>query len=132
MNDALKYLAVSVASLLLFASPARAQEVPIRWDTAGRFERALTIAPGGVAELCGKLRRGAAVDWRFDADAPLDFNVHYHVGREAVYPVRMAGSATGADKFVAPKDQTYCWMWQNTLALPAALKAALHLQGKRE
>jgi hypothetical protein len=131
MNDALKYLAVSVASLLLFASPARAQEVPIRWDTAGRFERALTIAPGGVAELCGKLRRGAVVNWRFDADAPLDFNVHYHVGREAVYPVRMAGAAKSADRFVAPKDQTYCWMWQRSTVDPVTVKAILQLRQGR-
>jgi hypothetical protein len=131
MNIALKKLSLAAVAGLSLALPARAQEVPIRWDPAGRFEQALTVPPGGVAELCGKLRRGASVDWRFDADAPLDFNVHYHVGREAVYPVRMAGSATGADKFVAPKDQTYCWMWQNTLAQPAALKASLHLQGMR-
>ena len=130
MNVALKSLPLAAAALLAFALPVRAQEVPIRWDAAGRFEHALTVPPGGVAELCSKLRRGAAVDWRFGADAPLDFNVHYHVGREAVYPVRMAGAGSGSEKFVAPKDQTYCWMWQNTLAHPAALKAVLQLQGK--
>jgi hypothetical protein len=130
MNGVLKNLLLSAAALLGFASAASTQEVPIRWDAAGHFEHALTVPPGGVAELCGKLRREAVVEWRFDADAPLDFNVHYHVGREAVYPVRMAGAGSGSEKFVAPKDQTYCWMWQNTLAHPAAMRASLALQGK--
>jgi hypothetical protein len=30
------------------------------------------------------------VRWNFTAAAPVDFNIHYHVGKEAVFPVKQA------------------------------------------
>ena len=67
------------------------------WDANGRFERRLTVAPGKFAELCGHLLAGAKVEWVFRASTPLDFNVHYHVGKEVIFPSKMAAVAVAKD-----------------------------------
>lgn len=110
---------------LLAAAPLHAEVIEIRWSTEQRFEHRLTLAPGKFAELCGALAQGAEVRWAFEADAALDFNVHYHVGREVVYPERRAARPSAEGVLTAALAQDYCWMWTNRGAQPVRLDVRL-------
>ena len=115
-------LALALAALTVNAI---ADIVDIAWDTSGRFERTLNVAPGKFAELCGKLPAGLKVRWDFEASAPLDFNVHYHVGKEVVFPTKFAAVATAKDTLDTRIEQDYCWTWSNKSAAPAKFTVVL-------
>lgn len=118
-------LVMAVAALAAALGPARAEIVDIAWGQDGRFEHRFEVRPGKFAELCGKLDKGQAVRWRFDSPQPLHFNIHYHVGKEVVYPVRQSGVATAEGSLAAALDQDYCWMWTNKSAQAATLQVQL-------
>lgn len=109
----------------LSASVQGADVVAIDWGSAGSFERTLSVPAGKFAEVCGKLSAPAKVAWAFEADAPTDFNVHFHEGKQVTYPARLVGvMQAGATLLVdAPRD--YCWMWTNKTGKPAQLKLTL-------
>ena len=114
-----------VLSLAAMAPPALADIVDIAWDHEGRFERSVPVAPGKFAEICGKLPAGLKVGWNFEASAPLDFNVHYHVGKEVAFPFKLTSVVTAKDTLTTKIDQDYCWMWSNKTAASATIKVNL-------
>jgi hypothetical protein len=104
---------------------ARAELVDIVWSTAGEFERQLSIAPGKFAEVCGALKTGQSVQWRFQADRGLDFNIHFHEGNDVRYPARAGGARELQGTLAADSAQDYCWMWSNNSAAAATLRIQL-------
>ena len=106
-------------------SSARADVVDIAWNTAGRFERSLNVAPAKFAEVCGKLPAGLKVRWDFEASAPVDFNVHYHVGKAVVFASKLTAIAAAKDVLDTKIDQDYCWMWSNKSASAATVTVML-------
>ena len=111
--------------MLLAASLSGAQVVEIRWDESGVFERTVELAPGRYAELCGRLTRGLDVDWSFRSGQPLDFNIHYHVGKDVVFPAKQAGAASLNGGLQVVVEQDYCWMWENKSSAPATVDVVL-------
>lgn len=117
-----------VVLLLLFvlAGSVRAEGViDIAWDAQGRFAQEQPIEPGKFAEICGKLKKGEAIAWRYDGSAALDFNIHYHVDKTVIYPVRKPTAKAARGQLRAALDQDYCWMWTNKGAQSVVLKVAL-------
>jgi len=47
--------------------------------------------------------------------------VHYHVGKEAVFPFKLSGVAKASDTLDTKIEQDYCWMWSNKSARHAKL-----------
>ena len=115
-------LAVAVAAM---APSARAELVNIVWDASGRFETETKVAPGKFAEVCGPLAKDQTVAWSFKADRPMNFNVHYHVGKQVVYPAKQDAAAEAKGELDATLAQDYCWMWTNQGDSPAALRLTL-------
>jgi hypothetical protein len=115
-----------IASILLaVAAPAaHAELVEIVWSGSGAFTQQKRIAAGKFVEVCGKLAAGVNVAWSFEASAPTDFNIHYHEGKDVVFPVKMTQVARSQDTLHVKVDQDYCWMWSNKTAEPAVLKAS--------
>jgi hypothetical protein len=83
---------------------------------------AYTIKHGEFAEECVKLAAGASVDYAFEASDPVDFNIHYYLGNNLVYPVRGNQVRRIADRFTAPADDEYCLTWTNRTAQTATVK----------
>ena len=110
---------------LAMTSPTRAEVVPIDWDAAGRFQHRQDIAPGKFGEVCGKLAKGQSVRWRFQADAPLNFNIHYHEDKKVEYPARQDGVRESQGTLPVPLDQDYCWMWVNKSGVVISLQVQL-------
>ena len=74
--------------MAVIAIDARAELVDIRWDSAGLFETTMQVAPGKFAEVCGQLAKDQSVVWSFKADQPMNFNIHYHEGKQVVFPAK--------------------------------------------
>lgn len=100
---------------------ARGEIIDIRWDKEGRFEQRLPVMPGKFTEVCGSLDQGQLVAWEFRADRPLNFNVHYHEGKDVVYPVKQDAVQQLTGKLSARVQNVYCWMWSNKTDAEAQL-----------
>ncbi len=117
------------AALLAIVLPAAAEIVELRFDAAGSYSHKGTVAPGKFVEICGALPQGAKVAWRFEAPAPLDFNIHYHEGKKVAFPAQLKQVAQANDTLVVKLPQDYCWMWSNKSAAPVPLTATLQRGG---
>lgn len=106
-------ISVALSLAILCSTAARADIIDIAWNEQGRFERRVSVAPGKFAEVCGKLARADSVAWRFDASGPLNFNIHYHEGKDVRYPERRDALAGASGRLQVVLDQDYCWMWTN-------------------
>jgi hypothetical protein len=58
----------------------------------------------------------------------VDFNVHFHEGKDVRYPSRLQQRQTGKGNLTPANEQDYCWMWRNAAAEPAAISARLSLR----
>ena len=76
---------------------------------AGNFE--FELEPRAIEEICAKLEAGQVFAWRFEADATLDFNLHWHQGKEVHFAEQRAAVRTGQGEWTAPQAETYCLMW---------------------
>ena len=112
-------------SLSMGAAAARAEVVELQWQDAGRFERSLTIAPGKFAEICGPLEAGQAVQWSFEADRALNFNIHYHVEKDVRYPAKKDKVKRLQGDLSVDSRQDYCWMWTNKTTALTKLSVTL-------
>lgn len=120
-----RLLLAAATCAAMAGTPARADVTEIAWNAEGRFEHRAELKPGGFAEVCGRLEKGRAVRWAFEAGGPTDFNIHYHQGQQVVFPVQRRGAAKGAAMLKVKLDQDYCWMWTNKTAQPLSLRLTL-------
>ena len=112
---------VWTAATLCGGALAASHIVDIDWSPDGRFAHKAQIAAGKFVEVCGKLAVGEGVRWSFTTGAPVDFNIHYHVGKEAVFPAKQAQVSSGRDTLNVTVAQDYCWMWTNKGSAPVSL-----------
>ena len=121
----LQSCAALAAAILCSGAQASSHIVDIAWSPEGRYKHQAHIAAGKFVEVCGKLAVGNSVRWSFTSAAPVDFNIHYHVGKEAVFPVKQAQVAMGDDTLKVAVAQDYCWMWTNKGSAPVSLTVEL-------
>lgn len=114
-----------LVALLAVSSAVNAGLVEIEWDGAQRYEKLLSVDARGFTELCGRLNEGTRVEWQFEATAPTSFNVHYHQGKEVIFPAKEEGSARSAGTLDVRSQQDYCWMWSNKAAVPLSVTVRL-------
>ena len=100
---------------------------------------ATTAAPGpfrldvparGFDEHCVQLAEGERVRYRYSATADVDFNIHYHRGRDVLYPVKTAASRSADAVFTAPHADTYCLMWERRGEGAARIEGAVERERK--
>ncbi|MEL4179387.1 hypothetical protein AABB87_11260 [Roseateles sp. PN1] len=107
-------LAVSVALLLgMGPSLAWAEITPLVWSEAGVFEAKLPVAAGKFAEVCGPVAEGQRIAWQFESDQALDFNIHFHLGKQVSYPERQKQVQRAQGELTVSAPQDHCWMWSN-------------------
>ena len=112
---------IALTAVALASNFAQAELLDIAWNASGHYEKTSTVQPGKFLELCGGLTKGQAIDWSFDADRPLDFNVHFHEGKDVVFPEKQIGVTKASGTLNVAVKQDYCWMWNNKTATPATL-----------
>lgn len=90
---------------------------------------AVVIEPGKFAEINLEMTKGAAVTVEFmSTGAPVVWNVHSHVGEQAVIHAE-GSSASDAVRFVAERDGAFSYMWQNKGTGPMRLDVKLRADG---
>jgi hypothetical protein len=67
-----------------------------------------TIRPRQIAEECFKLPAGETIGYTFESTSPVDFNIHYHRGKDVEYPVRGDQLRQADDRFTAPVSEEFC------------------------
>jgi hypothetical protein len=70
-----------------------------------------TLEPQKMLEFCDKLGAGEKRRFHWKSSAPVDFNIHYHEGPEALYPVKRDAMRGDGGTFTAKAEREYCWMW---------------------
>ena len=108
-----KVALTSMALMLAQQVPAASHLVEIAWNSDGGFVHGASVEPGKFVELCTKLEPGDSIGWEFAASAPVDFNIHYHVGKEVEFPAKQAQVSSGQDTLRVAVREDYCWMWRN-------------------
>lgn len=124
MKTTASFLA-AITVLLLTNASAHADVIEVQWDSSGRFEKTTSVEPGKFAEICGKLSKGQAIDWKFKAESAMNFNIHYHEGKKVEFPVKADGLIAAEGKLPVGVDQHYCWMWTNKTDKASALTLTL-------
>ena len=81
----------------------------------------LSMAPFEFRELCLELGVQDEIQYDFQSDQPVEFDIHYHDGLAIRFPVKLRGTTLHAAPFVAEKDQSYCLMWFNKSLISASL-----------
>ena len=91
------------------------------------------VAPKKVLEECLDLKPGQVLHYRFQAEATLDFNVHYHEGEKVNFPYPQTALKTlEAQHYTVQLPQTYCLMWKNTSDAPVKLNYVFRVEGSAE
>jgi hypothetical protein len=92
-------------------------------DGEGRFS--VHLRERGFDERCIWLDAGESIRYRFSASAPVDFNIHYHRGKEVFYPVTARATRAADAGFSAPHADTYCLMWERAGDGPAIVDGSI-------
>ena len=83
-------------------------------DRAGKAleVKAHPLPPYQMHEECGKLLAGDRLEYVWQAQAPLNFNIHYHEGKAVIMPVTRDGVKGESAEFKPLVTQDYCLMWE--------------------
>jgi hypothetical protein len=103
---------------LTASAPAWPQQGP-----AGEVQ--VEVQPSQFYEVCLDMARNQSITYTYQANQPLDFNIHYHQDENVLYPVKNSGFLGLSDSFTAPASETYCLMWTNRQAVSASLNIRL-------
>jgi hypothetical protein len=118
-------LTLAFGLLPLGSALAAPHIVDIRWDESGHFAHKAEVPAGQFVEVCGALEKGRSVKWSFQSSEALNFNIHYHMGQETHYPVKLAAVRAADRTFRVEAEQPHCWMWSNTGRTAARLDVML-------
>ena len=116
---------IALMAIATASSLAQTELLDIAWNASGHYEKTASVQPGKFLELCGGLTQGQAIGWSFDADQALDFNVHFHEGKDVVFPEKQIAVTKASGTLNVAVKQDYCWMWSNKSATPTKLTARL-------
>jgi hypothetical protein len=89
------------SALAIAAEPARQQWQP--------FDA--TLQPKAMEEVCTRMAQGETRRYNWKSDAPVDFNIHHHKGKDVFYPVKREAMRGDGGSFTAKAADEYCWMW---------------------
>lgn len=90
------------------------------------------VAPGKPTEECLALNTGDPIAWRFEATRRVDFDIHYHRGRDVVTPVRNDDVENGSGALVVKERETYCLTWTTRGAVPAFVRGEITLPSRQQ
>lgn len=74
-----------------------------------------------VHEECMPLSAGQTLTFNYEANAELEFNLHFHHGKAVTYPLKGKYS-NYSNIYVATQKNDFCLMWQNKTGEPVKLQ----------
>jgi hypothetical protein len=73
----------------------------------------VTLKPNKIVEKCMALVPPQKIEYRFEASAKLNFNLHYHKGDQVYYPVKLDRTNGESGLYEVKAKEEYCLMWEN-------------------
>ena len=120
-----------LSALVFSFTTCKAEVISFKLEANPSFKTQANIQPGKFSEVCGRLKKGNLIRWQFDSSAPLEFNIHYHEGKNVIFPYKMSAIKSGEEELLISLDQDYCWMWTNKSKEEVKLEMSLrHAQAK--
>jgi hypothetical protein len=121
---------ICLATLALLAAfNARASIIDLVWRSDLSFSHDAKLEPNQFLEICGPIKSAdetkEKVAWQFSANDALEFNIHYHVAKDVIYPTKADAVRTMSADFIATINQEYRWMWQNKTNQSVSLSVVL-------
>ena len=58
----------------------------------------------------------------------MNFNIHYHLGKETVFPAKLSAVKDAAQTLNVQAEQMHCWMWSNKGASMTTLDLILKIE----
>lgn len=107
---AIKYTFIVAAAILSCSSNAHASE-----------NMSLNLRPGEVHESCHDLATGKKLGYQYTGSSVTLFNIHYHKGKNIVYPVPDELAFRKNSSLITDSTQNYCLMWTNIRNMPVSL-----------
>lgn len=111
---------------LLAGCVLAAQGVTAATRGSGDFD--VTVAPGRFEEVCVSVPAHQKLRYRFEAEASLDFNVHFHRGNDVLYPVKRSAVRRDDGAVSGASAEDYCLMWDNRGALPVRVRGSTRVE----
>lgn len=81
-----------------------------------------SLEPKKAHEECITLSPPEELSYSFSSSSDVKFNLHYHVGKEVVYPVKRDKASSDKGTFKPASKQDYCLMWANGSEKPVTVK----------
>jgi len=106
-----KIASLLVASAIATLLMACASEPPLQ-PGVPKTVNGVTIAPYEFYEECLHLDVGDRLDYRFESEQPVAFNIHYHEAKLVLQPVTKTGLTSDIGIFTPVIAQDYCLMWE--------------------
>ena len=120
-----RLLSAAVLACLAEASPAQRQLVEVTLPDDRPLVRQLTAPPGEFIELCTRLQAGAVLDWAFESEAPVGFNIHFHLEGTVRYPEGISAVTAAKGRLTPVASHDYCWQWSNPGAASANIRVRI-------
>ncbi len=110
----MKTIAIALLALAVGALVLAADDQPIRLD----------IAAGKVGEICMPLQAGDTLAWEWQASAATDFNLHQHVDKQVLMPVKRQAVKQDRAQHQVDRRNEWCLMWTAPAAQAATVEGA--------
>ena len=81
--------------------------------------------PAPAPKSASSFPAAQSIGYAFESSAPVDFNIHFHRGKEVVYPVKADAIPRMDDRFTAPSTEEFCLMWTNRTLEMVTVKGTL-------
>lgn len=81
--------------------------------SATRIEKTVYIPPGSSHEECIEIDKNSPLLYDFDSSKALTFDLHYHIGQQAFYPIPEQRRYNHASQFNPQYARKYCLQWVN-------------------
>lgn len=105
-GQSLAFLAVATATL------AACVDAPSLQAGVPKIVEKLLLAPYAEHEECVSLVRGDRLDYRFDSDVPISFDIRYRDANVVVMPITREGVNSDSGVFAPAISQNYCLWWE--------------------
>ena len=91
----------------------------------------VTTHQNEIGEICPEMDAGESLNFEFESDHQVEFNLHYHQDEKVSYPIEPQKLSSITKKFKAPIKQSYCLMWEGLSEEASKIKVKYQILPKK-
>lgn len=73
----------------------------------------ILITPNALHERCFDMQPTQQLLYSYKSSAAVDFDLHYHIDKNIIYPIRKKNQIHADEVFTANETREYCLLWKN-------------------